>query len=356
MITADLEGRLRGAMEATGQEIAPGSIGAFTPGRRAARGTEPGRPVRFWRWQARLVVPLAAGAAVIAVVAAALALSSGPGRRAAGSSPAGSVASPTASPARPPTPSPAPGSPATAVASVQGATSISCNDATGDQAIIDAFSGNPVADCDSIWQQSYRAKPPQLTAYADDGGVYVLPVTAKPQAGSVPLPAGVVMNTRLIVLNEWLQDWVSGPMSHCYSGSQAVTAVQGELTSLGLPGWTAVTELPAASPPTACANTGQIFYAQHEVQLQSGPPEAAGGQLQSLASSLRQIIGQCDDLPVAAARVRTAAAQAGLPVSSSGSGTWLQQVTVPDARCTSIYLEVGGTVIVTVRGPAGPGA
>lgn len=348
-MTTDLEDRLRTAMEATAGEIAPGSIEPFSLGRGPAR-REPDHPVRLWPGRPRLAAPLAAAVAVIAVVAAALAVSSRePGNRAAGTSP-GAQASSTARPASAAAPSPTPASPAAAISSVQGVTSVNC-----DNAIIDAVSGNPVTDCAAIWKQSFGTQAPQLAAYADGAQVVVLPMAAKPWAGSVRLPAGVVMNTRLIVLNEWLQDYVSGLSSRCYADSRAVTAVRGELASLGLSGWSVPTQPPAANGHARCADVSVILFGQRQVRLLTSPSPSAGklpGQLQSLSRSLRQVIGQCDDLAVAATRARAAAALAGLPVSPSG--TRLQQVTVANARCTSIYLEVGGTVFLTLRGPGAP--
>jgi hypothetical protein len=363
MTIQDLERRVRAAARATAEEIAPGTIPPLSlagepTGRQAGTdqaGTgrlDTARRSRLWLLRPRLITPVAAAAAVLAVVAAALVITGGPREHPGGSRPGGPAVRASATPSATPTPTPTPISQAAALASVQGATSINC-----DNAIIDAVSGNPVTDCASIWQHSFGQAVPQLAVYANDGWVLVLPARQRPWAGSVRLPSGFVMNTGLIVLNEWLQDYVNGLNSKCYASSAAVTAVRGELASLGLSGWNVRVQPPAANGTRTCANIGLIFASQRVVQLQPSPPQSSGKeltqQMQPLAAALRQIGSSCEDLPAAAAAAKAAAAHFGVSLSSA-SGDQFQEVTVPGAHCTTAYLELGGAIFLTLRGPAAP--
>jgi len=363
MTIQDLERRVRAATKATAEEIAPGTIAPLSlTSVGNATHSQPGaaRLARSWpggRWldgrllRPKLLAPVAAAVAVIAVIAAALVITGGTHGQRAGGRTVGPATKATATPSASPTPTPAPLSQAAAVASVQDATSINC-----DNAIIDAVSGNPVTDCAAIWQHSFRQAVPQLTVYANDGWVVVLPARQRPWAGSVRLPSGFVMNTGLIVLNEWLQDYVNGLYSKCYSSSAAVTAVDGELASLDLSGWNVSVQPPAANGTTTCANVSLIFASQRTVQLQAPPKPGSGHsptQLQSLITALRQIASSCEDVPAAATAAKTAAARYGVNLSSA-SGNMFQEVTVPGAHCTSVYLEIAGGASITLRGPAGP--
>jgi hypothetical protein len=358
----DLERRVRAATSATAQEIDPGTIAPLSLAGQATR-SRPGTAGsgrgwrgatgrgRLWLARPRLIAPAAAAAAVLAVIAAALVITGGPHDQQAGGRPAGPAAkgsaAPSASPTARPTPTPRPISPAAALASVQGATSVNCNNA-----IVDAVSGNPVTDCDVIWKHTFGRAAPRLAVYADDGWFLVLPATQRPPAGSVRLPSGVVMNTNLIVLNEWLQDYVSGLNSQCYASSAAVTAVHGELASLGLSGWNVSAQPPAANGTTTCDNVSIISAGQRTVQLKAPPSVSSGNgpasQMQQFAGALHQISNSCLDLPAATEQVTAAAARYGQSLSPPDS---LQQVTVPDAHCTSVYLEIGGAMFVTLRGP-----
>jgi hypothetical protein len=361
MTIQDLERRVRAATRATAEEIAPGTIAplSLTSTGNATR-RQPGAAglARSWpggRWldrrllRPKLIAPVAAAVAVIAVIAAALVITGGTHGQRAGGRTVGPAAKATTTPSATPTPTPL--SQAAAIASVQDATSINC-----DNTIIDAVSGNPVTDCAAIWQHSFRQAVPQLTVYANDGWVLVLPAKQRPWAGSVRLPSGFVMNTGLIVLNEWLQDYVNGLYSKCYSSSAAVTAVHGELASLGLSGWNVPVQPPAANGTTTCANVSLLFASQRTVQLQVQPAPPKGHsptQVLSLATALRQLESSCEDVPAAATAAKTAAARYGMNLSNA-SGNMFQEVTVPGARCTSVYLEIAGGASITLRGPAGP--
>jgi hypothetical protein len=351
MTIQDLERCVRTATRATADEIASGTIPPLSLAGQAARGRlGRTRRGRLWLPRPRLITPVAAAAAVLAVVAATLVITGGTHGQRGGSRPVGPAARASATPSARPTPTPI--SQAAAVASVEGDTSINC-----DNAIIDAVTGNPVTDCAAIWRHSFRQAVPQLAVYANAGWVVVLPAEQRPWAGSVRLPSGFVMNTGLIVLNEWLQDYVNGLNSKCYSSGAAVAAARGELASLGLSGWNVSAQPPAANGTTTCANTGLIFASQRMVQVQTAGPQSSGKlltqQMQPLATALRQIESSCEDLAAAATAAKAAATHFGLNLSIA-AGAQFQEVTVPDAHCTSAYLELGGATFLTLRGPAAP--
>jgi hypothetical protein len=240
--------------------------------------------------------------------------------------------------------------------SAQNQTSLECN-IRGALSVIDGTSGNPVADCSVEWRrQTGGSTVPPLAAYLlRTGGVEVQPAADRPPAGSQRLPAGTVMGTQLIVLNEWLGDYINGLSSRCFSDATATASVHAELASLGLAGWSISSRPPAANGTTTCASGFIIFGAQRHVLLLANPAAPPRGEasafkrFQTLARSLRPVSATCQDLPATAARVRAIARRLGL-----SSGLRLDQVTVPSATCTSIYENVGGLIVVTLRGPAGP--
>jgi hypothetical protein len=239
--------------------------------------------------------------------------------------------------------------------SARNATSIECS-IHGSLTVIDGTSGNPVADCSAQWQRQTGAAAPPLVAYLLKSGVVeVQPATERPPARSTRLPAGTVLNTQLIVLNEWLGDYIHGLSSRCYSDAAATASVHAELAGLGLPGWTVSFRPPAANGTTTCASIFIVFAAQRHVQLLTSPAAPPRGEVsafrlfRSLARSLRSVSGTCQDLPATADRVHAIARRLGF---SAPAGLELDKVTVPSATCTSIYEDVGGTIVVTLRGPA----
>jgi hypothetical protein len=350
MSVRNLEERLRAATMSTAAEIEPGTIAPLSLAGRADGTSLAASPARRLGSRRRLLVPLAAAAAVIAAVAAALAVTSGPASQpTTGASPTASAA-PSVSPA-----SPTPTSQAAAAASVADQTSLNC-DKSQIVVTLNAMSGDPVADCDAIWDQSFQttAPPPALTVYADGGSVEVLPSAQQPPGGAVQLPSGFTMNASLVSLNIWLGDYDGGLLSHCYASAAALSATQGELASLHLTGWTVLRPPKTATPPASCVDTGVINAGRRQVQLLTEPAIALPGflsQLKSLSAALQPITRDCDDLPAAQAAASQALSRLHL---GSSSGVTIVQVSLPQASCTSVHLTPGGETILTLVGPPAP--
>jgi hypothetical protein len=70
-----------------------------------------------------------------------------------------------------------------------------------------------------------------------------------------------------------------------------------------------------------------------------------------LADKLRPLTQGCEPLPSAVAAVRAAANSMGL--SESARAYELNSVSDNSLHCSSIYMTVGGTIFLTVRGPSG---
>jgi hypothetical protein len=350
MSARNLEERLRAATNSTAAEIEPGTIAPLSLADHAARTPGTAGPGRRLGRRPRLLVPLAAAAAVIAVIIAAVVVTSGPASHQATRTGPATGASPSASAI----PSPTPTSQAAAVASVADRTSLDCD--KGQTVVtLGAMSGDPVADCDAIWDQSFQttAAPPALTVYADGGWVTVLPSAQQPPGGAVRLPSGFTMNASLVDLSTWLQDYDGGLMSSCFNSAAAVAATRGELARLKLTGWTVLRPSTTAEPPVACISDGIIMARQRQVRLLAGGARDSNAlsQLESLAAALAPISSGCDDLP--AAQVAASQALARLRLGPS-SGVSMVLVSLPGASCTSVHLVAGDGATLTLIGPPGP--
>jgi hypothetical protein len=221
--------------------------------------------------------------------------------------------------------------------SAHGTTSIECV-VVGTDTIIPAVSGDPAYDCAVTLKDDLGTDPPPLAAYDNgNGGVSVIPRSAKPQAGWKPLPAG--QDVALIQLQDSLDDYIAGLNSSCLSAKAATILTEAKLTRFGFTGWT-VTVRNAGS----CTNANIVDPASKAVTLiasdrATGPKTA----YEKLADKLRPLTHECNSLPDAVSSVR--AAGAGLTYD-------LHAVTDNSLRCASIYESVGGTIFVTVRGPS----
>jgi hypothetical protein len=224
-------------------------------------------------------------------------------------------------------------------------TSIECVIA-GVDTIVPATSGDPAYDCAVVWRDDSGTEPPPLVAYDNgNGGVTVIPRGDKPDAGWTQLPDG--QDVALIQLQESLDDYINGLNSGCLSAEDATSLTEAKLAQFGLAAWTV-----RVRNEGTCTNADVVDPASKTVTLIASHA-AAGSEttFQKLAVKLRPITKSCESLPAAVASVRTAASALGL--SESARTYRLQTVTDRSLRCASISETVGGTIFVTVRGPAG---
>jgi hypothetical protein len=233
----------------------------------------------------------------------------------------------------------------------------------GNDAIIAAASGDPLADCAANWRRSTGSNPPKLVAYDNGlGGITVMAVGETPPPGATALPDGATQNVSLVAVQQSLDDYVDGLNSGCFDSTTAVEMTQQTLTRYGLTDWTISAETGGSSSSTTsqepdakpvCVRTSILDPATRTVQLRGAAGDVApsDAQYEKLAAKLRPIAQECLPLDAAAKAVRSAADSVGL--SEAGNGYQLTEVSDKRAGCTTIDENVGGTIFLILRGPTG---
>ena len=254
-------------------------------------------------------------------------------------------------------------------------TSVQCLIGNSD-AVVPSTSGNPARDCAVDYRREFGRAAPRLVAYDNGlGGVTVIPRGRKPPAGWKRLVSG--QDVDLIQLQTSLDDYVNGLNAGCLDGATATRLVLARLARFGFTGWTVAIRRPESSsgaPGPAvtsgtktapiesttgtrtCVGGALVDPTTESVTLSAGPV-ATGAKtvFEKLAARLRPVTRGCQSLPAAVASVRAAASRLGLSQAPpAGVRTYdLNTVTDNLLRCASIYETVGGTIFLTVRGPAG---
>jgi hypothetical protein len=220
----------------------------------------------------------------------------------------------------------------------------------GDDAIIGAVTGDPVADCAANWRRSTGSNPPKLVAYDNGlGGITVMAAGESPPPGATALPDGATQNVSLIELQQSLDDYVDGLNARCFDNATAIEMTRQTLERFGLSDWT----ITSNADPTMCVHASFLDPATRTVQLRgvAGPIAPPDAQYEKLAVKLRPIAQECLPLDASAEAVRSAAGSLGL--FEGGNGYQLTEVADKGASCTSIDENVGGTIFLILRGPAG---
>ncbi len=251
--------------------------------------------------------------------------------------------------------------------SAQDTTSVDCV-VQGVDSIVDATSGDPAADCASVWQ-SLTGKPgPQLTAYDNGlGGVAVIPSSEKPPANWTPI---VSQNVALIELQENLLDQINGLNSACFSSSAATAFVQHQLDRLGLTGWTihvrpaepqqssqppaGTKSAPGVSGATDCYG-GYADPSSTSVVLGGGGNQAGAADWppHQLADSLRPLTSECLSLAAMKSEVVQRATAVGMSQTVENDHNYELSATQDNTmRCATVYETEGGTTDVVIRGPS----
>jgi hypothetical protein len=216
--------------------------------------------------------------------------------------------------------------------------------------VIDSTSGDPAADCAAIWP----APVPTLQAYDDGlGGVAVLPASEKAPAGWTPI---VSQDVALIELQESFDDHINGLNSACFDAAAATSFAQRQLDRLGFAGWT------VAVRPTE--QTGRLCYwgfpqpESKTVTLIGGMGDQAGTASwppRQLADSLRPLTHECLSLSAMESAVVRSANALGFSTTATGEHNYrLTAVRDDSRRCTVVYMPVGGTTELVLRGPGSP--
>lgn len=252
-------------------------------------------------------------------------------------------------------------------------TSVQCLIGNSD-AIIPSTSGNPTHDCAVDHRREFGTAAPRLVAYDNGlGGVTVIPRGQKPQAGWKRLVSG--QDVGLIQLQNSLDDYIGGLNSSCLGSAAATSLAKSKLAQFGFAGWaiamrsaeSSSTSQPAPkvrpgekrAPAVATVGTktcvaGDIVdpTTQTVTLIPTSVATGTDTAFQKLAAKLRPITQTCESLPAAVASVRAAASSLGLTQTRSPNGYDLNTVADESMRCASIYETVGGTIFLTVRGPA----
>lgn len=225
-------------------------------------------------------------------------------------------------------------------------TEVACPDG-----IVDAVTGDPVADCAELWRQQNGTEPPELVAYDNQrGGIEVVPADADVPADWTPLEQGLSQDARLIELDAALGDYGDGLNAECYSPKGARSIAESALERLSLVDWSIRIDEDRAGGDGTCA-THYLDPEAKEVVIfpleMTSPSKDAPFRL--LAASVQaQIDGECLSRAEAVASIRRIAAE--LDINESAGELIIHSVPDSSARCSRTDVNVGGRIEVTVRG------
>lgn len=241
---------------------------------------------------------------------------------------------------------------ATAWAMFQGSnttsTSTGCHLSEDSVTIVDAVTGDPVRDCEQVWQRETGSVPP-LTAYDTGEGVAVVPTDRAVPGGWMALEPGVVQDPKLIRLTTALDDSIDGLRADCHRLNAAQAVVQRELEIAGLAQWQIVPQRGEADGRQTCTYFVLEPAATRVVLIPSQGLVDPDGTLphDRLAEDLRNALGSraCSSVPELAQMVRA------VVDDSKVSDVQINPVDDPAAACATADMVVGGSISITVRGP-----
>jgi hypothetical protein len=225
-------------------------------------------------------------------------------------------------------------------------TEVSCPDG-----IVDAVTGDPVADCASLWRQQNGTEPPPLVAYDNQrGGIEVVLADAEVPGDWTPLDAGVTQDPRLIELDAALADYGDGLNAECYTPAAAQSLAEAALQRLGLTDWSVRIDPDRNGGDGTCT----IHVLDPDTKavvlfgLETGTPPADTPFARLASSVQEEIDDQCLTLQEAVDAVRRIASDLGIDETTGE----LIVHSLPDASatCSRTDVNVGGRIEVTVRG------
>ncbi len=233
--------------------------------------------------------------------------------------------------------------------SIGSSTSVGCHTDDGGISIVDAVTGDPVADCAAVWRRDTGGEPPPLVAYDNGtGGIEVVPEGADVHVSWRQLEPGLAQDPRLIELEAALDDHVDGLPADCHRLESARVIADREVDRLGLEGWQVVSERRAADGAQTCASFILEPERRRVVLIPlDGARAPDDAPYRVLASRLGDALEQdCRTVASAAELTRQAAADAGID-----GGLVVHQVIDDTSTCARADVNVGGGVEVTIRGP-----
>lgn len=236
-------------------------------------------------------------------------------------------------------------------------TNLQCETPNGDD-LGQVKSGDPIADCAELWRRTTSGPVPALVAYVFNNVTYYV------QPASWPVPTDprfrrlsptLSTDPALVELKVALQDRLAGPRADCLDTDQTRELISTILTRLNLA--TLPVELleDHGKPRTADGNATCA-----EASLDSGSKHTRialysmqrSGELSRAHEAFLERLRRptsCRSLSSASQSTNQAAREAGF------SPDEVDITAVPDgtARCTRIYVEFGGKVLITMHGPGG---
>jgi len=245
------------------------------------------------------------------------------------------------------------GAAAWVIAMPEETTNIACNG----EVIIDARSGDPVADCAAEMRRQ-GIEPVNLSAYVNNGGA----VGVFEEGADIPsswrlLEDGFAQDTAIIRLQEALDDIATGIESGCYSDDEAIVIVERELAASGLDWEIATRSNEDLSSPT-CAGAIVLPEDRQVLVVQSEARTVAGGQVQEWQSQKQAIDTLAARLILALnneCMTLNDAAETAIGITFDVGAEYMTQIDTidePDAACTTATINVGGSVFLVLRGPA----
>lgn len=237
--------------------------------------------------------------------------------------------------------------------SIGASTSVGCHTADAAVSVVDAVTGDPIADCAAVWRSDTGSEPPPLVAYDNgSGGIEVVAEGADVPAGWRELTPGVAQDPRLIELEAALDDHIDGLPADCHGLEAARTVADREVARLGLDGWRVVSERGEADGAQTCTSFFLEPGRRHVVLL---PVEGLIGSdaapYRVLASRLGDALGEeCLAGADAAGLARRTAAEVGIR-----EGLVVHEVIDDTSTCARADVNVAGAIEVTIRGPVALG-
>lgn len=225
-------------------------------------------------------------------------------------------------------------------------TEVSCPDG-----IVDAVTGDPVADCADLWRQQNGTEPPPLVAYDNQrGGIEVVPADADVPVQWTPLEAGLAQDPRLVELDASLADFGDGLNAQCYTPEAAQPVAESVLRRLGLADWSVRIDEERGGGEETCAVHTLDPEARTVVvfALETGAWPADATFVRLASSVQAQVDGQCLPRQEAVESVRRIAADLG--IDESAGELVIHSVADASAACSRTDVNVGGGIEVTVRG------
>lgn len=232
---------------------------------------------------------------------------------------------------------------------------------TGGSAIIDAVTGDPVLDCSNEWWRANGTEPPAMVAYDNgSGGVTVLLATDTAPEGYSELKPGRSLDPSLIHLEAALDDVAGGLSSGCYDETTARDITRNDLDRFGFANWTiTVDEARRPDGESLCAYF-ILDPTMQQVELIGMTASAPGANpFQPYAKELaEELEATCLSLDTAASLARALAVETRVTIDGTSiefteqAGMLvINEVEDPAADCALSTVNVGGQVVVTLRGP-----